>query len=324
MDDKKNKAARKVRELTSHLEEEDLWDLEDSWEDEDDTPEAEEKTAPTESAAEEESAPPEEVEEAPAAETLAAETGDLFEELEEDIDDELIDDEILDETEEDEPESTAPEIETEEPDEAEEVPEPDEEILPTTPISGGKEKLAKKAAMSMTEKIALTAVAVSLLGLAIWGYVFLHDRNSVGKPDTSLKLPIEGKHVTISGFETYWKTPTNTSGVKLGAKIIPYSNITLADDSNGSGAFRVYFYDSEGNSIGDTITLEFTSGKFLNGEKTAEVSATNGFHEEGDFNAYVLDRSLAWEVQVSEASGANANSSEFTEILKTTVEPIRK
>ena len=47
MDNSKNKATSKVRELTSHLEEEDLWDLEDSWDEEEsaDSPDAEEKSA---------------------------------------------------------------------------------------------------------------------------------------------------------------------------------------------------------------------------------------------------------------------------------------
>ncbi|MBK1854176.1 hypothetical protein JO972_04365 [Verrucomicrobiaceae bacterium 5K15] len=439
MDDNKNKAARKARELSNHLEEEDLWDLEDSWDDDDSPAEQEEETdSPSADNAEEktvdetaETSSTEEPEEdiqqeelSEETETLddnedelpeASETGDLFYELEEleeledeepesgspedesaevldtedtsdsqdvsetlsekktqiedlDIEDELETIEDLEEPE--EQEDLAPEvIASDEEEDTEEAAiieeteqgeddvidafEDDEEpqyqkIQPATEASAAEELGAepedaaettataasagdpdataplKRLGLNAVEKVALSAVAISLLGLAIWGYIFLHQRNSIGREGASLELPIKGQHTTISNFQTYWQTPDNNAGVKLGAKVIPFASITLADDASGSGAFRIYFSDADDNSIGDTITLEFSGGKFANGQKTTEISATDGFHEEGDFNAYVLDRHMAWEIQVLEAADASASSSEFTEILKTTVEPIRK
>lgn len=330
MDKRKNKAAHKVRELTSHLEEEDLWDLEDSWDDEESEPSAD-ADEETEEAPEEKTEVADPVEE-------KAETPDLFENASEEV--AGTSDEELQETEEDQPDATK-ELEQEEvtdedgsekvhevePDSEEPVAQDtfdDPELTPEEAAKQSAAELIKKAGLSTAEKIALAAFALMFAGLAIWGYVFLHAQNNLGKTEAGLKLPIKGDYATISGFNTFWQAAGDSTGVRLGAQVVPAASITLSDESSGSGAFRVYFRNADKNSVGDPITIPFEDGKFSNGEKSIKVSASDGFHQEGDFNAYVLDRALAWRVQLLEAGSATASGSDFEEVLETIVEPVRK
>jgi len=363
MDNNKNKAARKVRELTSHLEEEDLWDLEDSWDEDDETestdsdaaykPKEEEESEAEE--AEEPSADEAKEEELEKEETVdpvdtKQETADLFENLddqsEEDIEiEEIPEEEAKEETQgedsgDDEPEEPATEKDSTPEDEPQEVAEETEENPEKVasekstfddPSSTQEEaakqaalNLIKKAGLSTMEKIALGAVAAMFLGLAIWGYSFLREKNNLGQGEAKLELPIKGKYSTISGFTTFWKTPEDTTGIKIGVQVIPVASITLSDDSSGSGTFRIYFRNADKESVGDPITLSFSNGKFTNGEKSIQIAATDGFYQEGDFNAYVLDRALAWRVQVLEAANSNASGSDFEEILDTIVKPVRQ
>lgn len=350
MDNSNNKAARKVRELTSHLEEEDLWDLEDSWEDEegdgDNTTEADETT-----------------EADPAAEEKA-ETGDLFDAAQDRREEDAAPppaDEQADEHEtgtEENPEETSkenPEAAQEEtPEETpevtpEETPEEpsgesasvadpggegqpaapkdtfdDPELTPEEAARKSAADLIRKAGLSTAEKIALAAVALMFAGLAVWGYMFLRKHNRLATTEATIEFPVKGEHAVVSGFKTFWKNPDDDSRVRLGALVVPAAEITLADDSSGTGALRLYFYNTEKTSVGDPITIAFEGGRFSNGEKTIEVSASDGFHQEGDYSAYVLDRDLAWRVQLLEADSAAAAGSDFAELFKVPVEPVRK
>lgn len=182
----------------------------------------------------------------------------------------------------------------------------------------------KKVSLSLIEKVSLGLIAISLLGLAVWGYMFLYKQNNLSNLETKLDLPVEGKFATISDFKTFWQNPEGLTGIKLGARIIPTASITLSEGENHSGAFRVYFINAKEESVGDTITITFDQGKFDNGKNIIEVSATDGFHREADFNGYILDESLAWRVRVLEADSVNASGSDFKQLLETTVDPIRE
>ena len=206
---------------------------------------------------------------------------------------------------------------------------PEPEIEPEEPveIKTSKEvasELIQKSNLNGIEKIALSVVAVLFLGIAIWGYAFLKKQNNLGIKDKALNFPIEGKHSTISDLKTFWLGAEGRSGVKLGALVIPATTITLADDCNTSGTLRVYFYNSDQDSVGDPITVNFNSGQFENGEKSIELSASDGFHQEGDYNSYGVDPDLSWRVHVLEASSDDVSSSGFEKLLETSVKPIKK
>ena len=323
MDNSKNKPTRKAHELTSQLEEEDLWDLEDESSEEANAATTEKDAIPSKQS----------LTVFPAEQ--ATETGDLFEEsnsAEEKTQPSLKDLKIK--------AIPASKVATEE-DVTSDIDPPSESSNPAEELSDKSTSddlsqtseedsqpaitsLINKAGISTMEKVALSVIAIIFLGLGIWGYSFLHKQNNLGKNEVALDFPIKGQYATLSGFSTFWQTPKDRTGIKLEAQIIPAASITLADDSNTSGALRIYFYNKEKESIGDPITLPFNNGQFPNGEKNIEITATDGFHQEGDFNAYVLDHSLAWRVEVLEASNADASGSEFEQIIETIVEPLRK
>lgn len=187
--------------------------------------------------------------------------------------------------------------------------------------------------LTVIEKISLTMVAVALLGLAVYSYAWLRGKN-IDQDGRSIDLPHEGKHITITKLSTFWKTVGNTPNIKMGAKVIPSLQVSLDPEASTTGALRVYFQDTDNNRIGDTITIAFKDGKLTNENNssvvitengiTANITASNGFHQEGDFSAYMLDPKLAWEVHLSEAHSPTASGSDFKEILTSKISPIRK
>ena len=140
--------------------------------------------------------------------------------------------------------------------------------------------------------------------------------------------------MTIRGFSTYWKAASGDEIIKMGAQILPAANITLESGASSSGALRIFFYNTQNERIGDPVTLPFKNGKFLGENKpniaitddgaTVEVISSDGFHQEGDFSAYVLDKKLAWQIHVYEADSPSASGDDFTEIINTKIDPQRR
>lgn len=197
---------------------------------------------------------------------------------------------------------------------------PDTEPSPETNQLEALVEPLKKLSLSMTEKIALSAVAAIFIGLLIYSYSWLQGKNNESVVE-ELQFPIKGEYATISDFSTYWKTPGKAPGIKLGAEVVPAANITL-DDNSSSGALRIFFRNATNDRIGDTITVKFTDGKFANGSNTINVSASDGFHLKGDFHAYQMDNSLAWTVYVLEAASSSASGADYKELIKTSVAPV--
>jgi len=304
------------RELSNPLEEEDLWDLDDEWteESEDDASDPTQVAEPT---------PPKSAPlTSPGSET-----------------------EVSQDTPSPAPINTdhlpTPEIAT--PDSAPAPTSPpsnnrSEELEDSTPDTQEASKEATtatlgKATLSALEKLALALVGISLLGLAIYSYIWLYGKNQNDDGQT-VNLPIKGDYITVSAFSTYWTTANQSSDIKMGAAVLPSASITIDSGSNASGALRIYFRNVDDNRIGDPITLSIKDGKFAPSHKsnitvgnlgsTVEVTSSDGFHQEGDFRAYVLDTKLAWKIFVLEAKNTSASGSDFKEIISTKVEPNRK
>ncbi len=226
-----------------------------------------------------------------------------------------------------EPEDTTPldtATEDEAADDAEEesaeLAEPTEAEPATAEETASLVEPLKKLGLKPVEKIALSLIALLFIGITVWGIVWLKQKNNIAKTDNELTFPMAGNYATVGAFSTYWKTPGDTPGINNEAVIVPAASITLADGSS-SGALRVFFRNTAKESIGDTITVVFKNGTFTNGEKTIEVSATDGFHLKGDFHAYQMDDSQAWEVEVLEAENASVPRSSFKTIINTTMSP---
>lgn len=304
MSNSENQSPATPREISTLVEEEDLWDLDDEATDEPISDASHTPTAP-ESAIQE--ASPEKSD--PEAVTPSAS-------------DPMVEDDSAEVSPTDQNSETPEEIETSP---SEEEAEAVESTIDTD--ANQKEKL------SLTEKVSLAVVAAALLGLAVYGYVWLYQKN-LTEEDSKLQLPVKGEHVTINAFSTYWKAVSGSEVTKMGAKVLPSASITLNSSASSSGALRIFFYNTQNERIGDPVTLPISNGKFVSQNKsnltitddgaTIEVISSDGFHQEGDFSAYVLDTKLAWQVHVSEANSSTASGDDFKEIINTKVEPQRR
>jgi len=191
----------------------------------------------------------------------------------------------------------------------------------------------KKSSLSSAEKITLATLTIVLIGLGIWGYVFLYEKNNLAETEATLNLPVKGQYATVTKLSTYWISAGKAAGIKLGVAVVPVAKITL-DDASTSGALRIFFRDAEKNRVGDPITISFQDGQFADSNKTnitiadsgstATVSATNGFQVESAFSAYQMDSTLTWRVHVLEADSSSATGSKFEELFNTRVEPKRQ
>lgn len=353
MDNNDNKRPRNTRDISTHIDEKDLWDLGDDWADDDSEPasaaQPEEETAdsgkvqdpPTEETAPEETAA--EVsdtgkEPAGQAEDHDGTDGDPGEDEREEEDAPTPGPEEQADT---EPGSTGektdavPEVSLQQPEQPEDAPEEDAPAAEAT--SGDGEAPAgpggitapataalEKLSLNKAEKTALGALAALLVGLAIWGIVWLGQKNAIANARESVELPVEGEYATITGLSTAWVTPTKEAGVHLDAVVVPSASITLDPDKTDTGALRLFFKNADGVSVGDPITLPFKGGEFANGSSTIEVSASDGFHEEGQFFGYQTEDAKPWRILILEAPSAASPGSEFTEIIDAPVGAKRK
>ena len=334
MDNSNQNTPRKSHDINNQIEEDALWELEDDWEDveeavaddtNDETPdshqdELEDQPLTTEQAATEEE---EEVQEASEEEppvqpeTQEDDQVDHAEEVPLDSEDR---EDIPEEETETQQETEAAQIEEAAPAENDLAENQDSDSEAPAVEQDEPSEARTKLSLNSTEKITLAAMAALFLGLAVWGYVWLRGKNEDANTKAALELPVTGKHATITEFGTFWKPAGKAPGIKLGAVVVPAASITLGKESE-SGALRIFFRNAAGESIGDTITIRFTSGKFENGKESIEVSASDGFHLKGDFHAYQMDESLAWKVHVLEADSDSGAGSSYQKLLETQVEP---
>ncbi len=333
---KPDNTPRKAHDLHTQLEEENLWDLDDDWDDDshEDTGEGSgdeplPETTETPEPKPEDNYQEEETGEIPNSSPIAdqpePERYDLeTDELNLEYDTEPSGDDDRAESPHEEPaaELDTPVEATGEENAPEPVPEPP---APSDDVDGTEENAPlaeplKKLGLKPVEKIALSLIALLFVGMTVWGIVWLKRKNNIAKTDNELTFPIAGSYATVDAFSTYWKAPGDTPGTKLGAVIVPAASLTLGDGSS-SGVLRIFFRNTSKESVGDPITITFSGGVFTNGGKNIEVSATDGFHFKGNFHAYQMDDSQAWEVEVLEAENASVPRSGFKTIINTTMSP---
>jgi len=180
--------------------------------------------------------------------------------------------------------------------------------------------IQNKLSLSRPEKIALISIAIIFLGLTVWAGFWLRQKNHLASGNQGIELPSKGAYATISNFSSYWKRCGDTPGIKIGAIAIPAATITLRKDSS-SGALRFYFRDSSMKSVGDPVTMSFQNGLFSNGNDTIEITASDGFHNQVDFNTYQLGTTGAWELEVLEAKGDMEPRANFSLLFKTVISP---
>lgn len=289
-----------TRDLSNPSEEEDLWELDEDW-DED------KKKSPLSPRQESSDATPAP---SPEVEDKATKARELFKP------------------------TTAPKVQDPEPSETPASPAP-REAEQKTEEAQGKEKPTTAIRLSMLEKISLGFFTIALLGLGIYGYIWLYNKN-LKEDDSAVKLPVQGQYITIFEFSTHWTAAKNNADAKMGSRILPAVHLSLPAENSASGALRFHFRNKEDNIVGDPVTIAIRDGKITNSSKpsiqvendgaSVTIIASDGFQLEGDFGAYLLDPKLAWKVHVFEADSVSAPGHTFKEnkLIATKLSPERK
>jgi hypothetical protein len=195
-----------------------------------------------------------------------------------------------------------------------------EEFSPPSRDNASPASLAPRLNLTKVERIGLIALLVVLVAGAISAVVF-----SIGRLPTesahakSRDFPIKGRYFKIASAETFWRVPV-TEGkspdvFRRGTALLPVIQLTVRD---GTGALRVIFRDSDGESIGDSVTRAVRDGQAL------EVAATAGFDDVGMHAAYRTGESKPWTVEVLEGPTADAPITSFTTLFQTNVSTDRR
>ncbi len=169
--------------------------------------------------------------------------------------------------------------------------------------------------LSILEKTSLFAILAALIFTATLAVIHFNKDIPIGSEIfKKVSLPVEGKILSISAVETYWRKP-NTEGenpdtVRRGVKLIPSIKIQA---SGTSGAIRIFFRNDEGTLVGDSITLAIT------GTETPTISATDGFTEMSMHAAYRTGATARWMVQVLEGPAIDAPIEKFKTLFETEI-----
>ena len=206
------------------------------------------------------------------------------------------------------------------------APEPEKPLDPNPEYQAATDTQASapQKKLQTIEKITLTLLALALIGAAAWGCIWLNGKNKMAHQSESIQLPAKGQYTTITQLTTTWLSPKQKLGVNMNAVVVPSVHITLDPNNRGEGALRLYFQNSNKESIGDTITIPFSNGKFSNGSNSIEAIASDGFHQEGLFYAYQVENTTPWRIRILEAPSASSPGSEFTEIVNAPVSTKRQ
>lgn len=171
------------------------------------------------------------------------------------------------------------------------------------------------ASLTGIEKISLFAIVAALAISAALAVIHFSKEIPVdSKISKIVQLPVEGKILTVTAVETYWRKPI-TQGesadvVRRGAILIPNIKITA---SGKSGAIRIFFRDSDGTLVGDSSTLA------ISGTQDITISATDGFSDIGMHAYYRTGEHPRWMIQAFEGPSVDAPIENFHLIFETEI-----
>jgi hypothetical protein len=141
--------------------------------------------------------------------------------------------------------------------------------------------------------------------------------------------PVRGQHATIRNAETFWRAPIregpNRDSAKREAMMIPVVEITLDSQASALGALWLNFKNERGETVGDPMIRAFNSGSFQPaGTPTLAIAATDGFIDEGAFNAYRTSDERPWTVEVREGPSVDGGSASFKPLTVIPILPLRR
>jgi hypothetical protein len=184
--------------------------------------------------------------------------------------------------------------------------------------------------MNRREALGLALFAFVLLVAAIWvitrffGQIPMKSEFVEG-PD----FPVKGEHASLANAETFWRVPLRDGASRDVARrevvMIPVLEIELDPEGSPSGALRVVFRNGQGEPVGDSITRSFSAGRFdASGNAKAAFPATDGFLDQGTFNAYRTGKGDPWTAEVLEGPSVDAPASSFKKLAPIPVLPLRR
>ena len=153
--------------------------------------------------------------------------------------------------------------------------------------------------------------------------LFFNDINTSSTDDVD--FPVKGDNVVIKKIKTYWRETDREKDitVQLNTKFIPAAEVMLK--SSDEGSLRFFFENPDGDLVGDPVTLTFSGGNFREtGGKKADIHATGGFDDLGDYNEYLTEKVHFWHLIVWEGAGLQPAGSDFEEIMRMRVSPRRR
>lgn len=188
----------------------------------------------------------------------------------------------------------------------------------------------RRPRMNRREALGIATFAFVLLVAAIWvlarffGQIPMKSE-FVKAPD----FPVKGGHAALAAAGTFWREPVREGAARDVARrevfMIPVLEIELAPEGSSGGALRVVFRNSQGDPVGDPITRSFSAGRFeASGDAKATFPATDGFLDQGSFNAYRTGKGDPWMAEVLEGPSVDAPASSFKKLAPIPVLPLRR
>ena len=180
------------------------------------------------------------------------------------------------------------------------------------------------------ELIGLGAFAFVVAAAAIW--VITRFFTQLSFEDSHLSapdFPVRGQHAAIRSAETFWREPIregpNRDSAKREVIMIPVVQITLAPEASALGVLWVNFKNDRGETVGDPMIRSFKGGSFQPaGSATLAIAATDGFIDEGAFNAYRTSDQRPWTVEILEGPSAEGDSDSFKPLTVIPILPLRR
>jgi len=171
------------------------------------------------------------------------------------------------------------------------------------------------ASLTGIEKISLFAIVAALAISAALAVIHFSKEIPIdSKISKIVKLPVEGRILTVTAVETYWRKPItqgeSTDVVRRGAILVPNIKMTV---SGKSGAIRIFFRDSDGTLVGDSTTLA------ISGTQDITISATDGFGDMGMHASYRTGEHPRWMIQAFEGPSVDASIENFHPIFETEI-----
>jgi hypothetical protein len=177
----------------------------------------------------------------------------------------------------------------------------------TPPLS-----LRPKLRLSLAERIGMLALVLLLLVGA--GAFLILTLQRLPKEDNTrfnIPFPVQGKLVAIQSATTYWRAPLSSGGqvdtFRRGTALLPVIEL---EGSANDALIRVFFYDGEGQPVGDAVTRP------VRGNTKITLAATAGFDDPGLHAAYRTGLSPLWNIILYEGPPGATSASEFKKILE--------